>query len=469
VPPVVASLVFVAIILGLFALNRDRDSETSFGLWIPVIWAWIVASRNVSLWLELGPTVDKPDQYLEGSPVDRAVFTILLIAGLIVLAARGRRVISVLRANGPIVIFFLYCGFSVLWSEYPEVSFKRWAKAIGDLVMVLIVLTDSEPELAFKRLLTRASFILIPVSVLFIKYYPALGRSYNQWTYLPSYGGVTTNKNTLGMICMLFGLGSVWRLQGAYRAKDQTRRMPQLIAHGIILGMIFWLFWMADSATSLSCFVLASGLILATGLRAIERRPGLMNLLVFAMIIVPIFSLFVSAGGGLLQTIGRDSSLTGRSDIWKLALSMAGNPVYGTGFEGFWMGKRLEAMWRVDRNISQAHNGYIEIYLNLGLIGLILLGAIIVKGYRNVFYGFRQHPYNYNVRLAFFATALVYNLTEAMFRMLSPVWIFFLLAAMIVPGDDLPRVPGTKEVESSAPVSKFVSRHSFARPLRGKV
>jgi exopolysaccharide production protein ExoQ len=245
--------------------------------------------------------------------------------------------------------------------------------------------------------------------------------------------------------------------------------MPQLIAHGIILGMIFWLFWMADSATSLSCFLLASGLILATGLRVIERRPGIMNLLVFAMIIVPIFSLFVSAGGGLLQTIGRDSSLTGRSDIWKLALSMAGNPVYGTGFEGFWMGKRLEAMWRVDRNISQAHNGYIEIYLNLGLIGLILLGAIIVKGYRNVFYGFRQHPYNYNVRLAFFATALVYNLTEAMFRMLSPVWIFFLLAALIVPGDDFPRVPRTKEIKSSAPVSNSVSRHSFARPLRGKV
>jgi exopolysaccharide production protein ExoQ len=329
--------------------------------------------------------------------------------------------------------------------------------------------TDSKPELAFRRLLTRASFILIPLSVLFVKYYPALGRSYNQWTYLPSYGGVTTNKNTLGMICMLFGLGSVWRLQGAYRDKDQPRRMPRLIAHGIILGMIFWLFWMANSATALSCFVMASGLILATGFRAIDRRPGIMNFLVFAMIIVPIFSLFVSAGGGLLQTIGRDSSLTGRTDIWNLALSMAGNPLYGTGYEGFWMGKRLEAMWRVDRNISQAHNGYIEIYLNLGLIGLVLLSAVIVKGYRNVFYGFRQHPYNYNVRLAFFATALVYNLTEAMFRMLSPVWIVFLLAALIVPEDDLPKVPSAKEIKSSVPVSKSAPRSNFVRPLRGIV
>jgi exopolysaccharide production protein ExoQ len=469
VPPAIASLVFAAIILGLFALNRDHDAKTSFGLWIPVIWVWIVASRNVSLWLALGPTIDKPDQYLEGSPVDRAVFTVLLVAGLIVLGARGRRVVSVLRANGPILIFFLYCGFSVLWSDYPDVSFKRWIKAIGDLVMVLIVLTDPKPELAFRRLLTRASFILIPLSVLFVKYYPALGRSYNQWTYLPSYGGVTMNKNTLGMICMLFGLGSVWRIQAAYRNKNQNKRTLQLIAHGIILGMISWLFWMANSATSLSCFVLASGLILATSLGAIERKPGNMHILVLAVIVVPIFSLFVDAGGGLLQTIGRDSSLTGRSDIWKLALSMAGNPFYGTGYEGFWMGKRLEAMWRVDRNISQAHNGYIEIYLNLGLIGLILLSAIIVKGYRNVFSEFRLDPYNYNVRLAFFATALVYNLTEAMFRMLSPIWIFFLLAAMFVPKDNPQRVPSTPKIKSSAVLPKLIPRSSLVRPVRGTV
>lgn len=464
-----ATFVFVAIILGLFVLNRDRDGETSFGLWIPVIWLWIIGSRNASLWLALGPTIDTPDQFQEGSPVDRAVFTVLLVAGLIVLSARGRRVISVLRANGPIVIFFLYCGFSVLWSDYPEVSFKRWIKAIGDLVMVLIVLTDSKPEVAFKRLLTRATFILIPLSVLFIKYYPALGRSYNQWTYLPSYGGVTTNKNTLGLICMLFGLGSVWRFQIAYRDKNDAKRIQHLIAHGIILGMIFWLFWIANSATALSCFVLASGLILATGLRAIERKPGIMHFLVFTMIAVPVFSLFVSAGSGLLQTIGRDSSLTGRTDIWKLAFSMAGNPIFGTGFEGFWMGKRLEAMWRIDRNVSQAHNGYIEIYLNLGFVGLILLGAVIAKGYRNVFSEFRQNPRIYDVRLAFFATALVYNLTEAMFRMLSPVWVFFLLAALVVPKGDLPKVSPVQKIKFSPPVSKRTQRISIVRPVRGIV
>ena len=47
---------------------------------------------------------------------------------------------------------------------------------MGDLAMVLVVLTDPDPKLAFKRLLTRAGFLLVPLSVLLIKYYPELGK-----------------------------------------------------------------------------------------------------------------------------------------------------------------------------------------------------------------------------------------------------------------------------------------------------
>src|SRR5207253_708166 len=141
-PQGIATVVFVVGILGLFLLDRDRESRTSPAIWIPVVWVSIGASRMVSEWLGAAPTLESPDKYLDGSPLDRLVLSALLAAGLMVLLARGQRTGMFLRANGPLLLFFLYGAVSVLWSDYPDVAFKRWTKALGNLVMVLIVLTD---------------------------------------------------------------------------------------------------------------------------------------------------------------------------------------------------------------------------------------------------------------------------------------------------------------------------------------
>src|SRR5437868_14984547 len=93
---------------------------------------------------------------------------------VVVLAKRGCKVGKLLSANGAIVLFLLYCGASILWADYPDVTFKRWIKALGDLAMVLIVLTDEDPSAALKRLLARVGFVLIPASILLAKYYLSL-------------------------------------------------------------------------------------------------------------------------------------------------------------------------------------------------------------------------------------------------------------------------------------------------------
>ena len=61
------------------------------------------------------------------------------------LAARAERVGALLRANTLLVVFFCYCAVSVLWSDFPFVAFKRLTKGIGNLTMVLIVLSDPAP------------------------------------------------------------------------------------------------------------------------------------------------------------------------------------------------------------------------------------------------------------------------------------------------------------------------------------
>src|SRR5437773_9370628 len=230
-PQGVATVVYGLFILALFWLDRDRKSRVSHALWIAVAWVLLAGSRMVSDWLEPARVITSPDQYLEGSPLDRLVLTGLLAAGLMVLLARGRRAGTFLGANGPILLFFLYGAVSVLWSDYPDVALKRWTKALGDIVMVLVVLTDPDPSAAVKRLLGRAGFLLIPLSVLLIKYYPELGVGYGPWG-TQNYMGVATGKNGLGYICLIFGLGYLWRVLEAFRGQAPPRMDGPLIAQG---------------------------------------------------------------------------------------------------------------------------------------------------------------------------------------------------------------------------------------------
>ena len=97
-PPFVAAVAFVALIVGLIWLDREGASRTSPALWISVTWMFIGASRMVSQWLGIEP-LDAMDQTLEGSAFDRLALTALLIAGLIVLARRAERVGALLRDN----------------------------------------------------------------------------------------------------------------------------------------------------------------------------------------------------------------------------------------------------------------------------------------------------------------------------------------------------------------------------------
>lgn len=444
--PTIATILFVTGIGGLFFLARDRKSQTSKALWIPIVWFLIAGSRPVSGWLQAGPTPwaalpgASADEYTESNLLNSLIFLGLLTAGLIVLARRERRVTGLLQANLPIVWFFSYCAVSTMWSEYAGTAFRHWTRSLGDLVMVLIVLTEIEPMSALKRLLACEGFLLLPISILFIKYYPGLGQVYS-YSGEVMYNGVTEHKNALGAVCMVVGLGFLWRFLEHYRSKGERYRDRRLLANGTGLAMVMWLLWLAKSATASSCFLMAAALLVVTSLSGGDRKLWVVHFLVVVVLSLPIFALFLDPTGHLVQSVGRNSTLTGRTAIWHHALSLAGNPLFGTGFESFWLGNRLKQMWILlpgDR-INEAHNGYLEVYLNLGWCGLTLLALVIVAGYRNVIVALRGDRCLGAFKLAYFVAAVIYNLTEAGFRMSSFTWIFFLLVVV-----DLPKAANPK-------------------------
>jgi exopolysaccharide production protein ExoQ len=431
--PSLATLVYACGIAGLFYLDRDKSVRTSKALWLPVIYLWIIGSRPISDWLGMAPPADA-DVQMDGSPVDRTFFLILLIAALGVLVHRGPRTLKVLNANWPILAFYLFCLLSVIWSDFSAVSFKRWTKAIVDVAMVVIIVTDGQPVAALRRLFARIGFLLIPLSLLYIKYYPALGRQYDPWTGSQFNTGVTLNKNMLGSITYLLLLGASWRLiallQTDKSAPDRTR---QLLAQAILLVMGIYLLSITNSSTSSMCFAIGVTLLLFTSLGYVKRHPAAVHVFVCTLLVGFIGAIALSGSGGVAHALGRDSTFSGRTDIWADVIPLAQNPLVGAGFESFWLSPYVHqrlAILMPGLPLNEAHNGYIEIYLELGFVGLALLLLVLFDGYRRSVRAFHREPALASLFIAYIMTIMIYCLTEAGFRMVGAIWVFLLLSVL---------------------------------------
>lgn len=427
-PPIIASVVYIVGIAGLFWLDRDRQARVSKALWIPTV--WLLMTRPLGMWLGMAPGSGAATVYEEGSPLDRTLFIGLEAAALVILLNRAAQASTIVRKNWPIVLFFFYAGVSVLWSDNPFITFKHWIKGIGDVAMVLIVLTEPDVTDAITRLVTRVGFMLMPISVLLCKYYPGLGRLATvggmEWR------GVGLNKNALGGLCLVYGLGFLWRFSNAYTHREDPSRRRRLLALGTVLGITTWLLLKSRSLTSLSALVMAGAVMVLSAHPGVRRRPGYVHLLVVAMLSTALFAIFFQSSGAILQGLGKDPTLTGRTELWKILLTVPVNPVVGAGYESFWLGQRLQALWArfPTMQFNEAHNGYIEVYLNLGWIGISLLSGIIVSNYRRASTVPRSGPDLRSLCLAWLLAAVIRGLSEAAFRMLSSSWFFFVLAVM---------------------------------------
>jgi O-antigen ligase len=143
------------------------------------------------------------------------------------------------------------------------------------------------------------------------------------------------------------------------------------------LGMLcFGLVLLSTSKTALLACLAAIGLFLV--LRIFRRFPVLR---------IPVLYMFLAGTTGLaclimfapdmmLELIGKDRTLTGRTDIWDaLLLSIKDKPYLGYGYGVYWMDQlgpsyyvRLQLQW----GIPTAHNGWIETWLSVGVLGVAL-------------------------------------------------------------------------------------------------
>src|SRR5712691_4869242 len=127
--PSLASLLTVVFILYLFMRGFRQQSKVSHALWIPWLWITLAGSQYISQWLNPVPGIDtSADSYVEGSPIDRAIFFLLIASSLYVLWKRQISWSQIFQNNAWFILYLSYCGVSILWSDFPFIAFKRWIK-----------------------------------------------------------------------------------------------------------------------------------------------------------------------------------------------------------------------------------------------------------------------------------------------------------------------------------------------------
>lgn len=374
-----------------------------------------IATKGIDAWL--GVTGGSRES---GAILDPVFQTAVLCIGLIILGRRNFNWSAVIRENIWAVLLVGYMLVTIIWSDIPFISFKRWVRELTALIMAFVVLSESAPRQAIESLLRRTVYVLIPFSVLLIKYYQDIGVAYSPWTGEVEWIGVTVQKNGLGRLCLISAFFLIWTLIGRWQKTDVALGKYQTGAEVILLIMTLWLLkgpsmWAASvtAICSLSLGLLTLCVLLWMRRHRIQLAANVWVATIACIIGFGIITPFV--GGSTVKaftsTVGRNATLTGRTDIWAgLLPDVTREPFLGHGFGSFWTAMRIR-----EHNIGEAHNGYLEVCLGLGFAGLALTAIFLLSSTRKAA-TLLSRDYDWAALcICFLVMAAIHNISESSF------------------------------------------------------
>jgi exopolysaccharide production protein ExoQ len=421
-------------LVALFCFDPARERMTSLALWVPVIWFFFIVSRPPTMWLNFSRTGNLGLALEEGNPLDRAIFSSLILLSVVILVSRSFQWGKFLSLNSALFLFLAFALISVAWSDFPLATFKKWFRDTGVYMTVLVILTDRNRLEAVRTVLRRLYYATVPLSIVLVNYYPNLGRTWDQWGHMEIVG-VTTAKNMLGLLCLASGIFFFWDIATRWNQRRDKRIRRIILVNIAMISMALDLLHLCGSRTSTLCLILGSLMIVAVhsnfGRRHVRwlkvAAPGIFLLYL-------ILTVGFGLGAQMSQAVGGTADMSDRTRIWKVLLSVPVNPVLGCGYQSFWLGWRIDWVWArlTGDNVFEAHNGYLQTYLDLGLVGLFLVSWFLISTYRKICRQLDPLTPLASLTLGLWSLLLLYNVTEAALGG-GILWFTLLMGSITVP------------------------------------
>jgi O-antigen ligase len=143
---------------------------------------------------------------------------------------------------------------------------------------------------------------------------------------------------------------------------------------------------LAQSAGSLLCFVLVAPLVPLWRSARIQGKQRLPILTAIGIGLFAAMYVFTAHSGSVFELLGRNSSLTGRSDLWSYVWqAIMSRPLLGYGYDTFWagLGEALQVRMGIGWMAQRSDNGYLDLLLGIGFVGLGLVTCALVWAFRN--------------------------------------------------------------------------------------
>ena len=449
-----ALLLCCVLIFWLYRTDRKLRHLPSRALWIPGLWLVLVCSRPVWWWLSsIG--FDSYSRANKGA-VDDIVITLLSIGAFVVLVRRNVDWARFVQSNQALILIYAYWLVSSFWAASGSVSVcVRLFKDFGHVLMALVLLTEAAPWAAIRTVFVRVAYVLLPLSIVLNKYFPEIGRIRNRGGSV-LYVGVSIHKNSMGLTALVLGLVVLADLLSIRNSDSGAQKVDRLIRYGM-LGFVVWNLVMCDSKTSLLCLIFGTLLMWGTTrLTALKNPSQVLFRFLAVFLVVALFETTLGISDILLDSIDRDETLTGRTQIWQWVHETYMNPLVGVGFYSYWETPgALKIAERFPGGLQTVHNGFLETYFDGGAISIVLLVLFLIIGFLRTVRRTLQNTLFGRFTLVLFIVALIYNYSETSFFRFEPLWFTLLMTTI-----DYDKLLTRREIVARASYARCETVHS---------
>jgi exopolysaccharide production protein ExoQ len=362
-----------------------------------------------------------------GLPFMQLIWVALYVCVLYLLIRRGKNVWLVLLKGWPFLLLLAVALLSIAWSDAPWLTTRRSLGLLATTMAGLYIAVRFGFAEQLK-LLMQALKIAIVLSFIFGVLH--LGRAVDNLNALshtstPPWYGIFTQRNALGMTMALSTL--VFLQWSCIQSEEKWSAYFWAL-------LSFILILLSRSMTGLLSICLL--LLFLLFLRHLRLHPRTVWRGVLAGILAVSLGLAYAAShlGTVVALVDRDVTLSGRTTIWGAAVLMGmDRPWIGHGFDAFWLGDvgpsgevRRIAGW----DVPGAHNGFLEIWLDLGLLGLALFWLGFVRhAWKSMRCFLREYSWEEAWPVLCLVLLFLINLTQN--ALLSPNYIFWILYVTI--------------------------------------
>lgn len=389
-------------------MTRPSQFERSFA----VVLLLLSTGAFLNLYLQTGASIDP-----EGGLAFMQLIWIALYAVVVRILIKEKAVcFSAIFGSWPLLLLLGFAILSVAWSDSPALttrhSLSLAASAIGGLYLATRYSFAGQ-----LKLLASVFKIAIVLSFLFgaLKLGTAVDDMEGAWY------GIYTQRNSLGAMMALSAL--VFTLQA--RIQPEKKRASNFWA---ALSLVLILLSGSVTALISACFVM--GLLLVV--RFVKSHPAKARATILGGSLAAGLGLYFVADHleTIVEVFDRDVTLTGRTAIWGAAVAEGTDRFwFGSGFDAFWIGDKGpsgEVQKLLGWAVPSAHNGFLEIWLALGIAGL----AIFFLGFciccrRSIQLFLREDRWDAVWPLLFLVLLVFVNLTQS--ALVSPNYVFWIL------------------------------------------